>query len=438
MKTALLPLLLTPAAIWAAEKTRPNIVFILADDLGIGDVGCYGQTKIKTPNIDRLAAEGLRFTQAYSPTSVCAPTRASFITGLHQGHSPIRHNQEIPGGQMPLPEGSASVARTLKDAGYATGCFGKWGLGPVKSSGDPQKIGFDQFFGYICQAKAHHYYPQVLQDNGADVELGGKTYSADLIAERMNAWLKKQAATQKPFFLFHSTTLPHTELSSPHLDLYADKDWPKGPKTYAAMVTTLDNHVGAIVKTLKDAGVYENTLIIFSSDNGYAGPAGNFFNSTSGFRGNKRSMYEGGLREPFIAVWPGKIAAGKTNDKTPVVLYDLHATFASAAGAKAPGGDGMDLMPLFTSGVAPKRDMLYFELYEPNFRQAARIGDMKVVIPSVGAKPELYDLSKDPEEKNNLAEERADFLKAALARMEKEHSPYANERGKGAKAKKRQ
>lgn len=389
----------------AAKAEKPNIVLILADDLGYGDLGCYGQSKIKTPELDKLADSGMRFTQAYSAASVCSPSRASLLTGFSQGHAPIRANREVPGGQMPLPEGTHTVARALKSAGYATACFGKWGLGPSGSSGDPSAMGFDRFFGYKDQAHAHDYYPKYLDDDAGRKTLDGKTYSAELIGEKTVSWLKQQKPG-KPFFLFAATTLPHLKLQVPSVTRYAKEPWKEPQKKYAAMVSYLDAYVGKIRDTLKSQGLDKNTVIVFTSDNGpdSANGVSEFFDSAGGLRGVKRGMYEGSLRMPFIVNWPGHIPAGKT-EKTPVALYDLFATFADIAGAKAPEKtDGLSLAPLWTRGEAPSARPLYFELHEPDFRHAVRLGDWKLLRPNAKSGYELYNLAEDAKEAKNLAE----------------------------------
>ena len=282
-------------------QKKPNIIFILGDDLAMGDLGCFGQKKIKTPNIDRMAGEGMKFTQLYSGTSVCAPSRASLMTGLHIGHCPIRGNCEIAKGegQMPLPAALPTVAEILKSAGYATACTGKWGLGMFSTTGSPLKKGFDHFYGYNCQRHAHDYFPTYLYSDDKRVELDGKTYAPTPILADTLTWIRKNSG--RPFFLFFATTLPHAKYETDDLGEYKDKDWDKQAKTYAAMVTRLDSDVGEILFLLKELKVDNNTIVFVSAgDNGSSfepgSGIGKFFdqNTEKQFKGFKRAMYEGG------------------------------------------------------------------------------------------------------------------------------------------------
>lgn len=315
-----------------AKTDRPNIIFILADDMGYGDLGCYGQRLIQTPNLDAMAKQGLRFTQFYAGTAVCAPSRSSFITGQHSGHTPIRGNKGVePEGQWPIPDSAVTIAEVLKKGGYVTGDFGKWGLGPVASTGDPLKQGFDKFYGYNCQTKAHNYFPDHLWENDTRIDFAGNTpnsfsdYSPDLIQQKALTFIKEQK--DKPFFLFLSYTLPHAALQAPKGDslfakyrkLFNEEEQPvpdamwtgKGyqpqpyPRAaYAAMVSRLDIYVGQVLQKLREYGIDKNTLVIFSSDNGPHKEGGNdpaYFKSSGPLRGIKRDLYEGGIREPFIA-----------------------------------------------------------------------------------------------------------------------------------------
>jgi arylsulfatase A len=400
---ALAALLATAAP---ADDAKPNIVVLLCDDLGYGDLGCYGQTKIKTPNLDRMAAEGVRFTQAYAGTTVCAPTRCALMTGLHIGHAPIRANRELkPEGQEPLPEGTFTVARLFQAAGYKTAAFGKWGLGFVDSSGSPDKMGFDLFFGYNCQRQAHNFYPDHLWRNRQRVELDGKTYSHDLIVSESLRWVRENA--QSPFFLYLPVTIPHPQYQVPDLGPYANEPWPEEMKKYAAMITRLDGDVGRLLALLKELGIDERTLVIFTSDNGAANKAVlDLFQSNGPLRGTKRTMYEGGIREPAVARWPGKIKPGTTND-TPWAFYDFLPTAAELIGRPLPVGvktDGISIVPALLGGTMPKREYLYWELHEPRFMQAVRMGDWKGIrYGSLTAPMELYDLAKDPQEAQNVA-----------------------------------
>lgn len=422
--------------------SRPNIIFILADDLGYGDVGFNGQKLIKTPNIDRLAAEGMQFTQFYAGTSVCAPSRSSLMTGQHTGHTFIRGNKSVePEGQQPIADSVTTVAELLQQAGYTTAAFGKWGLGPVGSEGDPNKQGFDRFYGYNCQSLAHRYYPDHLWNNSEKVTLAAnenlqKThdYAADLIQQQALNFLDARTAAQ-PFFLFLPYTLPHAELMVPNDSLltyykgkfpetpYAGADYGPNAKTggyasqafpratFAAMVTRLDQYVGQVMAKLKAKGLDKNTLVIFSSDNGphvEGGADPTFFNSGGGLRGVKRDLYEGGIREPFVAHWPGVIKAGSRNNYIGA-FWDLLPTFTELAGAKTPANiDGLSIVPTLTGrGKQKQHDHLYWEFHENGGRQAVRQGNWKAVrlqaIKNPDGPVELYDLAKDPAESHNLA-----------------------------------
>jgi arylsulfatase A-like enzyme len=393
------------------DRRPPNLIFILSDDLARGDLGCYGQKRIKTPHLDRMAAEGVRFTQAYSGTSVCAPSRASLMTGLHMGHCPIRANREIAKGegQMPLPEYAPTVAQVLKGAGYATACTGKWGMGMFGTPGSPLRKGFDRFYGYNCQRHAHSHFPTYLYDDDRRVEMDGKTYAADRIVDETLAWVRKNAG--RPFFLFHATTLPHGKHEIDDLGEYAATDWTPQQKTYAAMVSRLDRHVGKLLDLLKELKIDDRTLVVFAGDNGSAfgpeSPMGAFFEQSGGLRGFKRSMYEGGLRQAALARWPGRVPAGRVSD-APWAFWDFLPTAAELAGAALPAGlkpDGVSLVALLTGGAAPVRESFYWELHEAGrFIQAVRFGDWKAV--RNGPALELYDLKADPGESKDLAAEK--------------------------------
>jgi len=409
--------------------TKPNIIFILADDLGQGDLGCYGQQKIKTPNLDRMAAEGVRFTQAYSGTTVCAPSRTSLITGLHIGHAPVRGNREtLPGeGQMPLPEKTVTVAQLLKAQGYATACMGKWGMGMFETTGSPFKKGFDHFYGYNCQRHAHSYFPGYLYENEKRIELPEnkegqkKTYADKMIQKDVLSWVEQQGT--KPFFLYYATTLPHGSYEIDDLGEYADKtNWTERAKNFAAMVTRLDQNVGDLVALLKKMGVEKNTLILFSGDNGPAfgetTPTAKFFNQSidGQLRGFKRSLYENALRQASLAYWPGTIPAGRVSAE-PWAFWDFLPTCAELAGASYPEGytpDGLSLVSFLKGGPAPKREYFYWELHEGGFEQAVRFGNWKAIRSGgVKGKVELYDLAADQGEKNDLADKQPEIVKQA-------------------------
>jgi arylsulfatase A-like enzyme len=418
----------------AASTDRPNIIFVLSDDLAQGDVGCYGQKLIQTPNLDRMAAEGTRFTQAYCGTTVCAPSRTSLMIGLHTGHSPIRANREVqPEGQMPLPAGTFTVARLLKDAGYATGCMGKWGMGMFDTTGSPLKNGFDHFFGYNCQRHAHSYFPTYLYNNdkrfdlpGNDgntkVEGKGATYAQDLIADDMLKFVKVNK--DRPFFLYHSITLPHGTFQINDQGIYKDKPWTEQQKNYAAMVTRLDSDVGRLLALLKELKLDEKTIVFVAGDNGSSFPPNSelsrhFQQAANGLRGYKRELYEGGLRQAAIARWPGQIPAGRVSHE-PWAFWDFLPTAAELSGAKIPAGvraDGFSLVSFLKGGSAPKRDYFYWELHESASLQAVRFGDWKAVKNGLSAQIELYDLKTDAGETKNLAAEKPELVTKADALM---------------------
>jgi len=406
------------------KAPQPNIIFVLSDDLAQGDVGCYGQKIIQTPRMDRMAAEGTRYTQAYCGTSVCAPSRASLLTGLDMGHCPVRANREImPEGQMPMPENAVTVAQLLKSSGYVTACIGKWGLGMFDTTGSPLKKGFDHFFGYNCQRHAHNYFPDYLYNDDKRFELDGKTYSQNLIQKDVLSWVRSHQ--EQPFFLYYAPCLPHGRYQIDDLGFYKDKPWPGIAKNYAAMVTRLDTDVGQLLDLLKELGLEQNTLVILSGDNGSSfGPdstIGKLFGQAdvNGLRGFKRELYEGGLRNPGIARWPGTIPAGKVRDE-PWAFWDFLPTAVELGGASLPQGfacDGHSLVSFLKGGAAPKRDYFYWELFEGPFRQAIRFGDIKALRNKAGGPLEVYDLNMDVGEKNNIASTRPDLASKAEALM---------------------
>lgn len=440
------------------QPERPNIVFILADDLGYGDIGAYGQQKIETPHLDQLAKSGLKFTQFYAGSTVCAPSRSALMSGQHTGHTFIRGNKEIePEGQYPLADSVETIAMLLKQAGYATGAFGKWGLGMVGTSGDPNKKGFDTFFGYNCQRQSHRYYPTHLWHNGQRVPLTGndlnskKVYAADVIQEETLKFIETHKDTS--FFLFVPTILPHAELAGPMDSLYHKyaNRWEEtphrgedyGPQAsiagyasvekpramFASMVNRLDEYVGQIVHSLKSNGLYENTVIIISSDNGAHREGGadpDFFDSTAGLRGSKRDLYEGGIRVPLIVHWPNKIPAGKETDHL-AAAWDLMPTLAELVGAPAPQyTDGVSLLPTWLGQKKQKtHDYLYWEFHEQGGRQAVRQDHWKLIVLQAKdpnkRKVELYNLKQDPFERNDLAKQYPINVKALLKLIDKAH-----------------
>lgn len=412
------------AATSTAKPERPNIIFILADDLGWGDVGCYGQKKIQTPHLGRMAAEGIRFTSAYCGTSVCAPSRCALMTGLHMGHAPIRANQEIvPEGQMPLPKGTITVAHLLRQAGYGTACIGKWGLGFPGSGSEPGKMGFDYFFGYNCQRHAHNYYPASLWRNDEHVLLPGNAngkrgqYSHDVLMEDALAWVRKQGS--EPFFLYVALTLPHGPRTVPEWGRYEKEPWPNSEKDLAAMITRMDAGVGQLLALLKELGIDDRTLVMFTSDNGPAEDNGEhkteFFDSNGPWRGAKRQMYEGSLRVPAIARWPGRIQPATVSDQ-PWAFWDFLPTAAELAGANLPDSlktDGISFAPALFGRPMPERTCFYWELHEGPINQAVRFGNYKAVRNAMNRPLELYDLQSDPGESRNLAADKPELLAKA-------------------------
>ena len=436
-----------PAESAAPVPEKPNIIFILADDLGYGDLSSFGQTRFSTPHIDRLAAEGMKFTQHYSGSTVCAPSRSSLMTGQHTGHTFIRGNKEVqPEGQHPLPDSVFTLPEMLKQQGYHTGAFGKWGLGFPGSEGDPNRQGFDEFVGYNCQRLAHHYYPRYLWDNQQQVAFEENAgfdkgrYAPDYIHERTLAWLDDHA--EEPFFLFIASPIPHAELIAPDslMDRFRGKYLPEkvyqgtddgeryrqGPyesqteshAAFVAMVYALDRQVGDILDRLETLGIDDETLILFSSDNGphqEGGADPDYFDSNGPLRGYKRDLYEGGIRVPTIARWPGQIQAGSTTDHVSA-FWDLMPTLADLTGATAPDDiDGLSYLPtLLGTGTQAKHDYLYWEFHERGGRIALRQGRWKAVkynyLEAPDAPFELYDLDADPGETTNLAAEHPDLL----------------------------
>jgi|Deesub1362B_J571_1020462.scaffolds.fasta_scaffold01224_2 arylsulfatase len=449
---------------------KPNIVFILADDLGYAELGCYGQEIIQTPNLDQLAAEGMRFTQHYAGSPVCAPSRCSLLTGKHTGHAYIRANDEMPErgdvwhdpaleGQRPIPEGMATVATYLKQAGYATACIGKWGLGGPGSPGHPNRHGFDLFFGYLCQRQAHNHYPDHLWRNEEKVVLEGnpyffphqkfpkdkdpddpenyrayrgEQYAPDLMADEAIRFIRENR--NRPFFLYFATTLPHLALQAPEevVELYRGKfpDTPylgdrgylpnRTPRaTYAAMITRMDQHVGRIVQEIERLGLSENTLIVFSSDNGTTYTGGvdyRFFRSVGPLRGLKGSLYEGGIRVPMIARWKEKIHPGTVSEE-PTAFWDFLPTFCELAGVTPPADtDGISLLPiLFGKKEYRRHEYLYWEFPSYGGQQAVRIGDWKGVRRGLKRKDtdtriQLYNLKEDIGETTNVAERHPEVV----------------------------
>jgi arylsulfatase A len=435
---------------------KPNLVYILADDLGYNDLSCYGQELFSTPNIDKLAETGLKFTQHYSGSTVCAPSRSSLMTGQHTGQTFIRGNKEWqPEGQYPLEAEAYTLAEALQGAGYVTGAFGKWGLGYPGSEGDPNFQGFDEFFGYNCQRIAHHYYPYHLWHNQEKIMLEGnegfktEQYGPNLIHVKALKFLEENK--DSPFFMFYPSLIPHAEMFAPeeYMEKYRGKFEPENsyvgvdsgenfrngpygsqPEAHAAtaaMINLLDDQVGEIVAKLKELGVYENTLIIFTSDNGphlEGGANPDFFNSNGIFRGYKRDLYEGGIRVPMIAVWQGKITPG-TETNHPSAFWDVYPTFAEITGAKTPDKiNGISFLPtlLGNEDEQEKHEYLYWEFHERGGRKALRKGDWKLINYNVFVPEkttvELYNIAADPGEQNNVAKANPEIVKKLTDLME--------------------
>ncbi|MBI4875933.1 MAG: arylsulfatase [Acidobacteria bacterium] len=404
------------AAAAAPSRRPPNIVFIVLDDLGSGDFGCYGQKLIRTPHADSLARQGIRFTDCYAGGAVCAPSRASLMTGLHQGHAPIRANA----GTIPLAAGDVTVAQLLQRAGYATGGFGKWGLGDARTDGIPTRHGFDRFYGYLHQIHAHSYYPDFLWDNEKKHVLAGNKdgkgsdYSADLIAERSFQFLRDNRG--KPFFLYACYTLPHANFEVPDLGPYQDRPWTRGQKTYAAMVTRADRYAGTILGLLKEYGLEQDTVVFLTSDNGaHSGDEKGYelFRSNGALRGEKAQLYEGGIRVPMIVRWPGKTKPGATST-LPWAFWDVLPTLTEIAGLRAPAvTDGISVVPELAGGKQKPHEYLYWEsdqfdrkrndLDPARLSQAVRLGEWKAIRLRPGAPLELYNLRADPGEAKNVA-----------------------------------
>ena len=446
-------LLVLPAAA-LGERKPPNIVFIMADDLGAAELGCYGQQKIRTPAIDRMAAEGMRFTQFYSGAPVCAPARGVLMTGKHSGHAAIRNNSEVrPEGQRPLPAAEVTLAELLKERGYATGATGKWGLGMIGTEGDPNRQGFDLFYGYNCQRHAHSHYPTYLRKNQEVVQLAGndgKTgtqFSHDLMEAEALRFIRDHRS--RPFLLYVPFTIPHLAIQVPEDSLaeYRGK-WEDPPyvggkgylphpaprAAYAAMITRMDRSVGRIMDLLKELKLDRETLVVFTSDNGptydrLGGSDSDFFESKGNLRGYKGDVYEGGIREPFIARWPGKIRPASVSNHV-AAFWDVLPTLCEVAGAKTPSGiDGISFLPTLTGkGEQKKAPYLYWEFPAYTGQQAVRLGDWKGVRRNMtrgNLEIELYNLADDPGEKRNVAAERLEIVERIRDLMKSARTPSA-------------
>ena len=460
----------------AAAKQLPNIVFILADDLGYRELGSFGQEKIKTPNLDQLAREGMRLTQHYSGNAVCAPSRCVLMTGKHPGHAYIRSNKEMrPEGQHPIPASEVTLAELLKQQGYVTGAFGKWGLGGPGSVGDPLKQGFDRFFGYNCQRHAHSYYPSYLWSDDQRIELAnepavpghaglpkdadpqdprsydvfkGDDYAPARINQQALAFIKENK--DRPFFLYYPTVIPHVALHVPDKDLepYLAMKWNDPPFTrerggytphytpraaYAAMISHMDRSVGKVLDLLDELELADNTIVIFSSDNGTTHLKDevdyDFFDSVGELRGLKGSLYEGGIRVPTIVRWPGHVKAGSENDYISG-FEDWLPTILEMVGAEEAlpdAADGVSLTATLQGKEQSPREFLYREFPSYGGQQMVRVGDWKAVRQNLARQDrpetELYNLADDPGEKNNVAAKHPQVLAKLEAIMQREHTP---------------
>lgn len=434
---ALTPTILAVLAVSALAQAsqpapRPNIIWIMADDLGYGDLGCYGQQRIKTPHIDRLAAEGMRFTDCYAGSTVCAPSRCTLMTGLHTGHCRVRSNARVP-----LVPDDVTVAAVLQAAGYTCGIIGKWGLGEPDTSGIPNRQGFDHWFGYLNQRHAHNYYPDYLWRNQQRVPLANVVddgvasqkivYSAELFGREALEFVSRHHGDR--FFLYLALTQPHANNEAGKLGMevpddapYSHESWPQAQKNHAAMISYLDRQVGGLMARLGELGIDDETIVFFTSDNGphrEGGADPNFFDSSGPLRGIKRAMYEGGIRVPMIVRWPGHVPAGTTNAHA-WAFWDALPTLAELGGGEAPEGlDGISVVPALLGQRAagrpqPSHDYLYWEFPERGFKQAVRAGDWKAVRNKPAAPLELYNLASDLSESHNVADENPEIV----ARME--------------------
>lgn len=471
MKHLVFLFLLCAAAVQAADK--PNIIYILVDDLGYGDLGCYGQKMLTTPHLDKLAAEGVKFTRHYAGCTVCAPSRCVLMTGLHTGHCRVRGND---GGTV--PDGDVTVPNLLKSAGYHTACIGKFGLGKPLPLNDPERKGFDEFFGYVGTSHAHNFYTKALIRNGKVVDLpntviegsgknaqdyadsdlvgtgvapldGRKAWVPQLLADDVQRYLGERAKAKQPFFLYYALNVPHANneagkgsplghgMESPDYGEFKDKDWPDAEKGFAQFIRFLDNEVGRITARLKELGLAENTLVMFSSDNGphqEGGHQSDFFNSNGDFKGIKRDMTDGGIRVPLIANWPGKIKVGGVSEHVSG-FQDLLPTVAELSGAKLTAEtDGISFVPtLLGQGEQQQHSHLYWAFNEQGGKTAVLKWPWKLIHLNTGAKGKnkgkgkeqpqpkplqkvLYNLEADVGEENNVADQHPEMV-AALEKL---------------------
>ena len=433
----------------AAESRKPNIIFILADDLGYGDLSCFGQSTLKTPHLDRMASEGMKLTRHYAGSTVCAPSRCVFLTGKHVGHGTIRGN-----GTGILGTADVLISDVLKQAGYATGCSGKWGVGNPPPLDDPNQHGFDHFYGYVSMWHAHNFYPEFLILNGRKSPLRNEVpepwkrgdgrgvatkkvdYAPDLIAQDALNFVEKHK--DRPFFLYWAMNVPHANnearndgMEVPSWGDFAEADWPKPEKGFASMIRNIDRDVGRMIDHLKQLELDENTIVIFTSDNGphqEGGHQADFFNSNGNLRGKKRDLYEGGIRVPTIVRWPGRIAADSQSDVISG-FQDWFPTFGDLAGVESDSRDGVSLRPALTGkGRQQTHPHLYWEFHEQGGKQAVLRGQWKAVRVNWNADPtgpvELYDLSNDESEQTNVASSHPGITAEMTGIMEHEHMPF--------------
>lgn len=454
------------SSLGAAAHPKPNIVLIVADDLGYGDLGCFGQKILKTPRLDAMAREGMRFTQFYAGCTVCAPSRSVLMSGKHSGHTVVRGNSTAP---IVLQPGEPTVASVLKKAGYKTACIGKWGIGTPDRLSNPNEVGFDHFFGYVDMWHAHNFYPEFLIRNGEvqklKNEVGAKwkkfqtpgkpqagrgvavkrvEYAPDLFADEVEKFLRENQ--QERFFLYYAMNVPHANneagkkgMEVPELGEFAGKDWPEPEKGFAAMIRNIDRDTGRILDLLKELKIEKETLVIFTSDNGphqEGGHKADYFDSNGELRGIKRDLTEGGIRVPTIAWWPGTIEAGGEDD-APWYFGDVMATTAELAGVNAPEGLDSDSFAGPLRGQPrekrwSRQSTIYWEFYEKGSAQAVRFGKWKAIRrPMFTGEIELYDMSNDAGEKHDHAKRRPDLTRHAANLLEKAHVPDPNWKVRG-------
>ncbi len=423
----------------SGQIVKPNIIFIMADDLGYGDLGCYGQKIIQTPNIDKLAVEGIKFTQCYTGSPVCAPSRSVLMTGLHTGHTTVRGNTGkygVPGiggrqGRVPLEERDTTLAEVLKKAGYVTGCIGKWGLGEPGTSGEPRRQGFDYFFGFLNQRRAHNYYTEFLWENERKYPLlgnennGEKIYAHDVFVKKINEFLAVHHDTS--FFLYLPFTIPHDKYQIPNMDPYAQEEWSDEEKVHAAMITRMDNDIGKILEQINTYGLAAQTMVFFCSDNGAARRWEDRFDSSGKLRGRKRDLYEGGIRTPMIVKYPGKIDPGRTSDE-PWYFADVLPTLAAVVNVPIPSKiDGINMLPTILGSHQDQSDRIfYWEFHERGFQQAIRREHWKLINLGHEEGLELYNLKNDAEEKNDLSHSESAVRDSLLLLLNKSRTPSEN------------